>query len=175
VCNHLSSFDPLPILALFPVRPVTIFAAVEHRRDFIAGWVLDRLGSIWIDREEPSRDALRIALNELKLGTAMGMAPEGTRSKTGGLQKGKTGAVYLATRANVPILPAVVWGTEQIKHNLNRFKRTDVYFRVGEPIRFPEGRADARKLEAYTEMLMVRMASMLPPAYRGVYADKVPG
>lgn len=169
VTNHLSSFDPLPVLAMFPIRPVTIFAAIEHRNDFIAGWVLDRLGAIWIDRGEPSREALRIAINELRNGTAMGIAPEGTRSKTGGLQKGKTGAVYLATRANVPILPSVVWGTEQIKHNLRRLKRTDVYLRLGKPIRYPEERVDAQKLEEYTEQLMRTMAAMLPPAYRGVY------
>jgi len=174
VTNHLSSFDPLPILSAMPIRPVTIFAAIEHRRDFIAGWALDRLGSIWIDREEPGRDALRIALNELSLGTALGIAPEGTRSKTGALQRGKTGAVYLATRANVPIVPAVVWGTEKIKHNLRRLKRTDVYFRMSEPIRLPEGRADMEKLEEYTGLVMRRMASMLPAEYRGVYADTAP-
>jgi 1-acyl-sn-glycerol-3-phosphate acyltransferase len=171
VTNHLSSFDPLPILSTFPIRPVTIFAAIEHRRDFIAGWALDRLGSIWIDRDEPSREALRIAINELRNGTAMGIAPEGTRSKTGGLQKGKTGAVYLATRANVPILPSVVWGTEKIKHNLRRLKRSDVYMRLGKPIYYPEGRADAQQLEVYTDQLMRTMAAMLPEAYRGVYAD----
>lgn len=171
VSNHLSSFDPLPVLAAMPIRPVTMFAAIEHRHDFIGGWVLDRLGAIWIDREEPGREALRIALNELKLGTVMGIAPEGTRSKTGGLQPGKTGAAYLATRANVPILPAVVWGSEQVKHNLRRLKRTDVHVRVGEVIRLPAGRADPAKLEEYTELIMRRMASMLPPEYRGVYAD----
>jgi 1-acyl-sn-glycerol-3-phosphate acyltransferase len=171
VTNHLSSFDPLPVLAVFPIRPVTIFAAVEHRHDFIAGWALDRLGAIWIDREEPGRDALRIALNELKSGTAMGIAPEGTRSKTGALQKGKTGAAYLATRAGVPVLPSVVWGTEQIKRNLRRLKRTDVYLRLGQPITFPDERADAKKLEEYTEHIMRAMASLLPPEYWGAYAD----
>ena len=173
VLNHLSSFDPLVVLAMMPLRPVTMFAAIEHRRDFLVGWALDRLGAIWIDRDEPGRDALRVALNELALGTAFGIAPEGTRSRTGGLLEGKTGVAYLATRANVPILPAVVWGTEQIKHNIRRFKRTPVHVRVGELIYLPEGRAGVDKLQAYTDLLMCRMASMLPPQYRGVYADKV--
>jgi 1-acyl-sn-glycerol-3-phosphate acyltransferase len=171
--NHLSSFDPLPVLSTFPVRPVTIFAAIEHRNDFIAGWALDRLGAIWIDRNEPGRDALRIAINELKQGTVMGIAPEGTRSKTGALQAGKTGAAYLATRANVPIVPAVVWGTEKIKRNIRRLQRTDVYLRFGELIHLPAGRADAQKLDEYTDLIMRRMAAMLPPEYRGVYADAV--
>jgi len=152
-----------------PVRPVTMFAAIEHRHDLIAGWALDRLGVIWIDRGEPGRHALRIALNELGLGTIMGVAPEGTRSKTGALLEGKTGAAYLATRANVPIVPAVLWGTEHTKYNLRQLKRTTVYVRVGEIIRLPEGRADAEKLRAYTDLIMRRLAAILPPEYRGAY------
>jgi 1-acyl-sn-glycerol-3-phosphate acyltransferase len=175
VVNHLSSYDPIVVLALMPIRRVTMFAAIEHRNDFIAGWVLDKLGSIWIHRGEPSRDALRIALNELSLGTAFGIAPEGTRSRTGKLLKGKTGAAYLATRAHVPILPVAIWGTEQIKHNLWRFKRTTVHLRVGELFHLPEGRADAGKLQQYTDVLMRRIASMMPPEYRGEYTDTVVG
>ena len=170
VMNHLSSFDPMVVIAVTPLRPITIFAAIEHRSDFISGWALDRLGAIWVDREEPSREALRIALNELALGTAFCIAPEGTRSKTGALLEGKTGAAYLATRANAPILPAVVWGTEQIKHNLRRLKRTAVRMRIGAPFRLPEARADTAKLREYTNLIMRRLASMLPPEYRGVYA-----
>ena len=169
VMNHLSSLDPLVALALMPVRPVTMFAAIEHRHDLIAGWALDRLGVIWIDRGEPGRHALRIALNELGLGTIMGVAPEGTRSKTGALLEGKTGAAYLATRANVPIVPAVLWGTEHTQYNLRQLKRTTVYVRVGEIIRLPEGRADAEKLRAYTDLIMRRLAAILPPEYRGAY------
>jgi len=173
VTNHLSSFDPLLVLATMPIRPFTIFAAIEHRYDFISGWALDRLGSIWIHRGEPSREALRIALNELSLGTVFGIAPEGTRSKTGKLLKGKTGAAYLATRARVPILPAAIWGTEQIKRDLRRFKRCTVHLRVGAPFRLPEGRADSARLEEYTDVLMRKIAAMLPPEYRGEYADVV--
>jgi 1-acyl-sn-glycerol-3-phosphate acyltransferase len=173
VTNHLSSFDPLLVLAVMPIRPFTMFAAIEHRGDFIAGWALDRLGAIWIDRGEPSRESLRIALNELALGTVFGIAPEGTRSKTGQLLKGKTGAAYLATRARVPILPAAIWGTEQIRHDLRRFKRCTVHLRVGAPFRLPEGRADSTTLEEYTDVLMRKIAAMLPPEYHGEYADVV--
>lgn len=171
--NHLSSFDPLIAFVLQPLHPVTIFAAIEHRNDFIMGRMIDRLGAIWIHRDGLDRGALRIALNELACGTVLGVAPEGTRSDTGGLIKGKTGAVYLATRANVPIVPAVLWGTEKIKHNVRRFKRTSIHVRIGEAIRLPEGRAGTKELRAYTDLLMRRLAAMLPPEYRGVYADDV--
>ncbi len=173
VSNHLSSFDPLVVLAVMPVRPGTAFAAIEHRRDFLVGWALDRLGVIWIDRDNPSRDALRIALNELAHGTAFGIAPEGTRSRSGGLLPGKTGAAYLATRAGAPILPVAIWGTEKVAGNLRRLKRETVHLRVGELIRLSQGRAGTEELEEYTDLIMHRIASMLPPEYRGVYADRV--
>ena len=170
VTNHLSSFDPLLVLAVMPIRRFTMFAAVEHRGDFVAGWALDRLGAIWIDRGEPSRESLRIALNELAQGTIFGIAPEGTRSKTCQLLRGKTGAAYLATRARVPILPAAIWGTEQIKHNLRRWNRSIVHLRIGEPFGLPEGHAGSAQLEEYTDVLMRKIAAMLPPEYRGEYA-----
>ena len=173
VANHLSSFDPLVVLAVMPIRPGTAFTAIEHRRDFFVGWVLDRLGVIWIDRDNPSRDALRMALNELANGTALGIAPEGTRSRTVGLLPGKTGAAYLATRAGVPIFPAAIWGTEKAASNLRRLRRTTVHFHMGEPIHLPQGRASTEELEEHTELIMRRIASMLPPEYRGVYAQRV--
>jgi 1-acyl-sn-glycerol-3-phosphate acyltransferase len=171
--NHLSSFDTLSGIALGPIRPATAFAAIEHRHDFLGGWILDQLGVIWVRRGEADRDAIKIALEELKHGTALAMAIEGTRSRTGGLQPGKTGPAFLATRANVPIIPAAIWGTEQVIINLKRLRRSEVHLHVGQPLHFPEGRANQAQLEAYTEQIMLSIATMLPPNYRGVYADRV--
>ncbi len=171
--NHLSSFDTLGGIALGPIRQATAFAAIEHRRDFIGGWILDQLGVIWVRRGEADREAIKIALDEIKSGTALAMAIEGTRSRTGGLQPGKTGPVFLATRANVPVIPGAVWGTEKIISNLKRLRRSDVHIRIGRPIYFPEGRANQAQLEAYTDQIMLQIAAMLPPEYRGVYAEQV--
>jgi 1-acyl-sn-glycerol-3-phosphate acyltransferase len=173
VCNHLSSFDTLTLIAIGPIRRLALFAAIEHRSDFIAGWALNKLRVIWLKRGEADRDAIKIALDEIKAGAAFGIAIEGTRSRTGALIEGKTGAAYLATRANIPILPCVIWGTEQIKHNLRRFKRTTVHVRIGEPFHLPEGRAGTEQLQQYTEEIMLKMASMLPSEYWGVYAEKM--
>lgn len=173
VTNHLSSYDTLALIALSPIRRIALFAAIEHRSDFIAGWALEKLRVIWLKRGEADREAIKIALDEIKDGAAFGIAIEGTRSRTGALIEGKTGAAYLATRANVPILPAVIWGTEQIKHNIRKFKRTTVHIRVGEPFNLPEGRAGTEQLQQYTDQIMLKMAVMLPPEYRGVYADRM--
>jgi 1-acyl-sn-glycerol-3-phosphate acyltransferase len=173
VINHLSSFDTLTGIAVGPIRPATTFAAIEHRSDPIGGWILDQLGVIWVRRGEADRDAIKLALDELKSGTVMAMAIEGTRSRTGGLQPGKTGPAFLASRTHVPLVPGAIWGTEKIISNLKRLRRSEVHVRLGQPFHLPEGRANTEQLEEYTDQVMLQIATMLPPQYRGVYAMRV--
>ena len=173
VINHLSSFDTLTGIAVGPIRQATTFAAIEHRSDPIGGWILDQLGVIWVRRGEADREAIKIALDELHYGTIMAMAIEGTRSRTGGLQAGKTGPAFLASRTHVPMVPGAIWGTEKIISNLKRLRRSEVHLRLGQPLHLPEGRANTEQLEEYTDQVMLKIAAMLPPQYRGVYADRI--
>lgn len=174
VTNHLSLFD-LPML--LPICPHTVraFAANKHRWNPIYAPILAMAGSIWVRRGEVDRQALREALAVLERGEVLGLAPEGTRSRrTYALQKGKAGAAYIATRADVPIVPIGISGTERIKHNLPRLRRTHVRIVIGEPFRLPEGgRVRSHKLHEYTDLIMRRIARLLPEEYRGVYADSV--
>jgi 1-acyl-sn-glycerol-3-phosphate acyltransferase len=173
VVNHLSSFDTLTGIAVGPIRQATSFAAIEHRSDPIGGWIIDQLGVIWVRRGEADREAIKIALDELHNGTVMVMAIEGTRSRTGGLQAGKTGSAFLASRTNVPMVPGAIWGTEKILSNLKRLRRSEVHLRIGQPFYLPEGRANTQQLEEYTDQVMLKIAALLPLQYRGVYAERV--
>jgi 1-acyl-sn-glycerol-3-phosphate acyltransferase len=66
----------------------------------------------------------------------------------------------------------VIWGQERTAGNLKRLRRTSVVGVFGKPLQLPPGgRAKAEKLEQYTELIMCRLAALLPPEYRGVYAD----
>ena len=173
VTNHLSSFDALSYIALWPIRRISVFAAIEHRSDFIVGWALDRLGVIWVRRGEADREAMKIALEEIKDGSGFALAIEGTRSKTGALLEGKLGAAYLASCANVQIVPAVIWGSEKIKHNLRRLRRSTVHIRIGKAFSLPTGRAGTKELRQDTDQIMLKLASMLPPEYWGIYAERM--
>jgi 1-acyl-sn-glycerol-3-phosphate acyltransferase len=169
VSNHLSHVDP-PLVYIELPAVVHVLAAEKYEHHPFRP-ILNIAGAIFINRGEVDRKALRRALAVLEGGEILGIAIEGTRSKTGGLIRGKSGPAYLATRANVPLLPVVVYGTEKAFHNLRRLRRTDVYTVIGPPIHLPEGRADSKQLDAFTDQIMVTLAAMLPEEYRGVYAD----
>ncbi len=170
--NHLSAIDPPLLMAAIPAV-ITVFAADTHRHEFIAGAVMNALGAIWVRRGEVDREALRAALDILKDGGIIGLAPEGTRSKTGALIEGKIGAAYLATRANVPLVPVVVTGSEIGLAAVFKFARPRLTVTVGPPFRLPpsEGKAGRRELAQGTDIIMRTLARMLPVKYRGVYAD----
>ena len=114
------------------------------------------------------------ALELLRAGGAVAVAPEGTRSRTGGLQQGRDGAVYLASRTGAAIIPVAAWGQERAFDAWRRLRRPEIHVRIGEPILLPPGaeRARTAELHGYTDELMLTLARMLPEQYRGVYADR---
>jgi 1-acyl-sn-glycerol-3-phosphate acyltransferase len=109
----------------------------------------------------------------LRAGGLLGLAPEGTRSQTAGLGRGRPGVAYLAAQAPAPILPVAAQGQEQILANLKRFRRTAVQVRIGPLIHIGPGDRTTAKLQRDTDRVMEAIARMLPPAYRGVYSDAV--
>lgn len=171
VTNHLSAFDSPLLLAVCP-HTIRAFAASKHKRNPLYGPLLAMMGSVWVRRGEVDRKALKGAMGVLERGEVLGMAPEGTRARgVYALQKGKTGPAYIAAHAGVRIVPVGVTGTEKIKHNLPRLRRTDVRVVVGKPFRLPEsGQVERQKLREYTDLIMHSIAELLPEEYRGVYA-----
>jgi 1-acyl-sn-glycerol-3-phosphate acyltransferase len=164
--NHLTSWDPPLIFALSPASVrLTVLAADKWRRVLPILLLFNAMGAIWVKRGEVDRAALRACIDVLRRGGAMGMSPEGTRSRTGGLQAGHSGVAYLALKAGVPVIPVALWGVEKIGRNARQLRRTEVCVRAGEAIMMDP----ALSLEQNTERLMRAIAAMLPERYRGVY------
>ncbi|NOZ29739.1 MAG: 1-acyl-sn-glycerol-3-phosphate acyltransferase [Chloroflexi bacterium] len=172
VTNHLHWLDPPIVFAIFPLR-TTVFAAEKWSTHPIIGDLFRLVGNaIFVQRGEVDRRALGKALAVLKAGGVLGIAPEGTRSRTGKLQRGKGGAAYLASRTGAPILPIGLSGQEKaFRTLLCRLRRPTIRVVVGEPFTLPgtPNRAKGDELDAYTDMIMRRLAALLPPEYRGVY------
>jgi 1-acyl-sn-glycerol-3-phosphate acyltransferase len=101
------------------------------------------------------------------------ISPEGQRSRTGGLVRAKPGVAFLAYRASVPILPMAFTNTASIGPALKRLRRAAVSIRIGEPFELPPlGEANRkRQRQDAADLIMCRLAALLPPEYRGVYAD----
>jgi 1-acyl-sn-glycerol-3-phosphate acyltransferase len=171
--NHLAFWDAPIIYALLGGPNLTGWAAEKYRYNPIWGTIL-RMGSgIFIERGAVDRDALGAAVAWLRQGKVFGLAPEGTRSKTGGLARGKSGVVYIAQQAGVPIVPLGHFGTERVARTWLRLRRPEVTVRIGEPFTLPPLAATERSagLHEQTDLVMCHIAALLPPEYRGVYAD----
>jgi 1-acyl-sn-glycerol-3-phosphate acyltransferase len=168
--NHLSMIDVVVLLTVLPRRGIC-FAADRLLKLPVVRWFLDLGDSIYVRRGEADREALERALAVLRAGGLLGVAPEGTRSRTGGLGRGRTGVVYLAASAAAPVVPVAAWGQEQIPRNLRRFRRAAVRVRIGTPLPVEAGDRTAAGLQHETDRVMEAIAAMLPPAYRGVYDD----
>lgn len=171
VTNHISFFD-VPVLFLMQPRQTVMFSADKWSRVPGIAQFCEMMGTIWVARGEVDKGAIKLALGHLRAGGILAVAPEGTRSHNGPLQYGKTGAAYLADRTGVPVVPMVAWGQEATIHNLKRLRRTVVRGAIGQPFHLPRGgRAKGDRLQEYTDLIMCRLAALLPPEYRGVYAD----
>ena len=166
--NHLGGADPFLCIAHLP-RPLTIAGKREIFSWPVLGWVARAYGMIPITRGEPDRATLRLLLDRLAGGAALLIAPEGRESRTGALEPGKTGPAFLAQHADVPILPVAITGTawNRVLPTWQRLRRPPVTVTIGAPYHLPPG----LPRRAAADEIMRRLATLLPPDYRGVYSS----
>lgn len=171
--NHMSRID-IPLLFTTPVRPeITALVANKYATFPGMNWILNTAGAIYLDREQADFTAFRNAVNLIKSGVAMGIAPEGTRSKTGELQEGKPGLILLAMRSGVPIVPVGLSGTDTAFKRLFTFRKPRMTARYGKPYHIPEIDRNNREqqLQEVTTEIMCRIAALLPARYWGFYQN----
>ena len=173
--NHIGRLDAILIYNFIDRKDIIMLVAEKYREIPLARWFVKQLDAIWIERFNADFSALRQALNRLKKGGVLVLAPEGTRSPNAVLQKAWPGTSYLAAKSGAPIIPVALVGCEDSKFfpNLKRLRRTRVTVYTGEPFTLPPVPVQNREaaLEQYTDEIMCRIAALLPPAYRGYYAD----
>lgn len=181
VSNHLHNADPIIVNAAFP-RPLHFMAKKEVFGPRIVAMLIRLVGTFPVDRGRADRAAIRRAQATIDQGIAVGIFPEGTRSAARSLQKAHSGVGLLAL-SGCPVQPLVVTGSERMPFNGSKAKagahlpwpdssHKGVRVLFGEPFTVPKS-IDGRRVGAdeATEIIMIEIARLLPPGYRGVYAD----
>ncbi|MHC4824879.1 MAG: lysophospholipid acyltransferase family protein [Planctomycetota bacterium] len=114
--NHVSLVDLFVYSAAW-AHPGTVLYKKEFGRIPLMGRVMRMLGFIQVDRgnSEAARSSVAQAAQRIRdEGLAMWIAPEGTRSRLGGLQKFKMGAFHLALQTGAPLVPAIMRGADLV-------------------------------------------------------------
>jgi 1-acyl-sn-glycerol-3-phosphate acyltransferase len=162
VSNHVGSFDILALADSIPVR-YHFVAKKELERIPIFGPAWKNAGHISIDRgnRQSAIASLRQAAEIMhRDGGVVVIFPEGTRSRTGELQPFKKGAFVLAIEARVPIIPAIVLGSERIMP-AGRLRivpgTVDLY--IGEPI--PTDGFTPETVDDLVQLVRERMLGMM--------------
>ena len=142
--NHASYFDHLtmaPFIIRKTNRKVHFLAKKEHFDNFFERKWHQYTGAIPLDRQAGGKEALKYAIQALEEGKVIAIYPEGTRTLTGKLQRGKTGAARLALEADVPILPIGLIGPFELLPKgklIPKFKRK-IIMNIGKPMYFDGG------------------------------------
>ncbi|MDK1027712.1 MAG: lysophospholipid acyltransferase family protein [Anaerolineae bacterium] len=170
VINHLGDVDSPLLVASIPAS-LDALGKIELYYLPVLGKMMDWYGVIWLHRGRADRRAMRAALDGLAQGRIIVIAPEGRYSLMGRLEEGGQGAAFLALKAQVPIVPVVMIGTENevVYGHIKQFKRAPVRLRVGKAFRLSQQSNRRVRMREGTRQIMESLARLLPESYRGDY------
>jgi len=170
--NHIAFVDPIAVLHVLPRNIVPLAKIEVYEYPFIG--IFPRMwGVIPVRREEVDRRAIQQALDVLRAGEMVLVAPEGTRHDE--LQDAKVGVAYLASRSGAPVVPVAIEGSTGFPclRFKPRWRKPGITIRFGRPFRYRTDfqRAGRDQLRHMTDEAMYALAAILPENRRGAYAD----
>ncbi|MEB2287428.1 MAG: lysophospholipid acyltransferase family protein [Anaerolineae bacterium] len=172
IMNHIGAIDPFVVVGAITNRLLTPMSKIENYRHPIVGLMARAWGVYTVRRGAVDRQALDSTIALLRQGSAVLIAPEGTRHPC--MADPKDGTTYVATKANAVIQPMGLDGTDLFLGSLRRLRRTPVTVRFGRPFCF---RTDGRtriprdELRQMTREMMYQIALLVPEQRRGIYHD----
>jgi len=165
--NHASFLDP-PFIGSQVPRQIAYFARKTLWKGGFSSWWLDQVGTIPVDRDGGQDvSAIKRVLKALKNDRGLILFPEGTRTSDGALQEPKAGVGLIACRAEVPVVPARIFGSfEAFGKGRSIRPGTPVTIVFGPPI-FPEEYHDPRagkaRYQVASTRIFERIAALKPP------------
>lgn len=112
VANHSSYLDP-PLVGISTRRWVGFLAQAGLAGFAPLRWWMAQVGVTLIDRNAPSKDAMRLVADNLAAGQAVGIFPEGTRSRDGAVSAFRTGVEFLVRRTGAVVVPVGLDGAHR--------------------------------------------------------------
>lgn len=131
------------------------------------GWVLSALGGFPVSRGTADREALRRCISVLEAGEPLVLFPEGERKSGPVVQPLFDGAMYIAVKAGVPVVPVGIGGSERAMPKGKSYIRpSKCVVIVGEPLLPPvsEGRASRSSVKEFTSRLHVELQRLFNEA-----------
>lgn len=125
--NHRSNADP-PLVGAGARGKYAFMAKEELFRNKLFAWLIRSLGAFPVARGKGDTAVIDTAVERLNSGRSLMIFPEGTRSKTGKVGRGHSGAALIAARADKRIVPVGVVFGDKLKF------RTKITVKYGEPI-----------------------------------------
>ncbi len=204
VFNHRSYFDPL-VMGLLLAKTGRNVRGLGKKEVFdvpVVGRIMKAAGGIRVDRGTGSDEPLDAAVNAVRGGDLLMLAPQGTIPRGPAffdpVLKGRWGAARLAAATKAPVIPVGLWGTEKVWPRSARVPKVSVSDRplvsatVGEPVALKYKSPDKdtkRIMKAISELLPPEsrdehtpteeeLLSTFPPGYKGdptAEADRRPG
>jgi 1-acyl-sn-glycerol-3-phosphate acyltransferase len=111
------------------------------------GWLFSALGSFPVTRGTADREAMRRSIEILEGGDALVLFPEGERKSGRDVHPLFDGAVYIAIKAGVPIVPVGIGGSERVMPRHAKFiYPRKVHIEIGPPL-FPPVAEDGGRLK----------------------------
>jgi 1-acyl-sn-glycerol-3-phosphate acyltransferase len=171
--NHVSYLDPMVVVVETPGPPHFMAKAEFFEPGKIMNWLLRRLWSFPVRRGEPDRESIARATALLKAGEVVGIFPEGRRIRPGAVDDEgdpQLGVAFIAMRADVPVVPVGVSGTDRALPpgaKLPRFPK--IHVRYAKPVSPQDFQTGTRKeqMAAMTAEIMKRVAEERAKAEAG--------
>ncbi|WP_438444033.1 lysophospholipid acyltransferase family protein [Gorillibacterium sp. sgz5001074] len=179
VCNHLSNADGLVLDKVLKEIDPTFVAGEKLSTNTVTSIGVHAIKTTNIKPNSADKEGLEKVIQLVKQGESILIFPEGTRSRSGSLAEAKKGILLIARMTGAPLVPIGLYGTEQLlpihqdgEMQAETFHPADVHIRIGQQFELQKRAKDQdrKEYEEYTlRWIMMKIAELLPEAYRGIY------